>query len=127
MTRPELLAAVLADPDLLWAARSEGVCVLSPWERDANSSLRHTGEEPVSCRECGNYVHEVRICRARTKVELWRVVDILPVVRHRAVAHGRPLSRAPFIYETATRDEAEQWCDARLREAGVLLATGAIE
>ena len=123
MTRPELLAAVLAEPDVLWAIAGQlrqlddGLTVAGPWARTKHESVRFGTYED---RDYGASIHAwARRFRATKRLpERWYAyVD----------PEGRTI-RPDFSGSEPhpTREAAEAWCDARLREAGVLLATGTL-
>lgn len=99
MTRPTLIAAVLADPDALWAILTADVKVAGPWERRAEWSVRK--------RPDGNEVVEALFVRTAWDDKPWTTRD----------------GSCAYTPSFATRAEAEAWCDEQLRKAGWLLAT----
>lgn len=101
---PALVAMVLADPDALWALVAEERDVMSPWRRFAKRSERlgAVGEFP-------------QFCEIRNIGKTWRV-------RHMPGAFAYPQGTV-YFFVADTREEAEQWADARLREAGWILAS----
>jgi hypothetical protein len=130
VTRPELLAAVLADADVLWAVAtrlhqwagfgdSEGdVRVAGPWAR--------TDRE--SCRP-GFYNDRDYGIALFASVKRYKPTTKLPMRWKACVEPEGSMSHPDYgnSLDFWTLDAAEQWCDARLREAGVLLASGPIE
>lgn len=101
MTRPALIAAVLADPDALWAIlTADAKNVAGPWERRGRSCFRRQTDSvyPVASVVPLGYANEFQAF----------------VFKNQATPADKPMSCA----------EAEAWCDEQLRKAGWLLATG---
>lgn len=97
MTRSDLIAAVLADPDALWAVLTSGVKAAGPWERVEHASRRQTqGWDRASANECAS-----------------------PAGTWLGWVEGAA-SQGGFT----SRGAAEAWCDERLRADGYLLASG---
>jgi hypothetical protein len=109
MTRAEILAAVLGDADLLFAIQQSAPPAVGPWVRDTYEGLPFSVRKEPCGGENAAIVEVFRVREGGTSVRIW--------VR----GYGGPRATEE---RPATFAEAEQWCDARLREAGVMLAGG---
>lgn len=106
MNRDELLALVLADTDLLWGLHVTPYAytqLAGPWSwGQAAVRVRPTLTDPAAI---------VCLQGDRWWAQVWR--------------SPKPQLWGGFTTSThPTQQEAEDWCDARLREAGWRLATG---
>lgn len=110
MNKQEILTAALADPDVLWAILTADVKVAGPWRRTVKASERVTADYMDNGYDCSHGSWAQVVPARQNKVNGWRfVVD--------------GVKCAWF----ADRTEAEAACDAQLRAAGWLLATGEVE
>jgi len=107
VTRPTLIAAVLADPDAAWAILTADVRVMGPWARTKSASDRVSADYMDNGYEC-SHGSWAQIARSQKGgVSGWRVV-----------VDG---VRGEWF---ADRNVAEGACDEQLRKAGWLLASG---
>ena len=96
MNRSDLIAAVLADPDALWAVLTSGVKVAGPWTGEGNR-FRHA---------VGHTLPVASVVR----------LGYGPTFQAFAARDSTP------AYPGVSKAEAESWCDERLRADGYLLA-----
>lgn len=126
MTPQEILTAALSNPDVLWAILTADVKVAGPWERDGDSRRAFSGggqgrwdapavvAEVLRCKNGHENPYDTDYCPEcgkRTNVTMYLAFSV--------VAETDTVHRS--------RAEAESWCDAQLREAGWLLASGEVE
>lgn len=105
--REELIAAVLADPDALWAvlSRADVRHIAGPWLREDRGSWRLRTINPDGPHAATVTPKHDGWWRAQVSYP-----DGFTMTAYAETSHE-------------SQDAAEQWCDDRLREAGVLLAT----
>ena len=97
MDNAQLLAAVLANPDVLWAVLTADVKVAGPWAGEGNRFRRAAGRQlPIASVMRLGYGPTFQAFADR---------DCTPA------------------YPGMTREAAESWCDAQLLAAGWLLAS----
>lgn len=148
LSTEQLIAAVLADPAALWAVRHADVRVAGPWTRQAKMSERISDVDDCDYGEHGPHVvarvEYVAVARSGYRCErgcekpgkgdyccrcggpllhepgakAWRVTMLPDDIEAKL---GRSAYRPPPMFTSDEREAAEAWCDARLREAGVLL------